>query len=342
LADEKKHGWFTLSRSLLHNKLWLSDRFTKGQAWIDLIGLAMFRKGEINVRGSQVAIERGQVGYSQEELGRRWKWSRNKVKRFLNYLENEHQIEQHNEHVNKYLKTVITITNYDHYQEGEHLETQLNTRQTDGRQTADDTVYNKEDNEDKENKVINAPKSSSRKRQKPKPVQDNPPSFKETLAYCDEQDFFPEFINPKELWDFYFLDKEESQRWTYKDGKPVMNWKSLYRNIHNSNKKLNKVVGLTNTSNIRDGSNSLTALQDGTRAVPIHLQPKRVGHPDDPIQRNEDFAPVEQVVFADDDSVYVRRGQKWFDAVDNLVHPTLYGNEGHSQYNCIKRVGANT
>ncbi len=242
MTEDKKHGWFTLSRELLQDKHWLAERFTKGQAWVDLIGLAMFKQGMISVRGTLINVNRGQVGYSQEQLGRRWKWSRSKVKRFLNYLENELQIEQHNEKINKYLKTIITITNYDLYQEGGQLDEQLDEHQTNIKRTADDTVYNKEDNEDKENNSINAPKSSTRKNTKPKPVNLNPPRKEDTIDYCNEQGFNPDYIDPHELWDFYVTDKAEAFQWTYKDGKPVMNWKSLYRNIHNSNKKNGKKV----------------------------------------------------------------------------------------------------
>ncbi len=256
MTNDKKYGWFTLSRELLHDKFWKAERFTKGQAWVDLIGLAMFKQGMIDVRGTLINVNRGQVGYSQEQLGRRWKWSRSKVKRFLNYLESVHQIEQHNEKINKYLKTIITITNYDLYQEGGQLDEQLDERQTNIKRTADDTVYNKEDNENNENNN-NAPSSQKVKRQKPKPIYLNPPDFMETCVYCDDQGFSPDYIDPKELWDFYVTDKPEDQRWTYKDGKPVMNWKSLYRNIHNSNKKQGKKVnaGFVNEQNQGEGYN---------------------------------------------------------------------------------------
>ncbi len=248
MAEPKKHGWFTLSRELLNDKMWLAERFSKGQAWADLIGLAMFKDGEIEVRGCLINIDRGQVGYSQESLAKRWKWSRNKVKRFLNYLETAQQITQHNEHINKYLKTVITITNYDLYQEGGQLQEQLGRRLRDISETADDTVLNKENKENKENNSINAPKSSKRKKGKPTGVRDNPPTKHETCVFCDEQGFKPDWIDPDELWDFYVTDKADNLKWTYKDGKDVMNWKSLYRNIHNSNRKQGKKVNAMQTT----------------------------------------------------------------------------------------------
>ncbi len=326
MAEPKKHGWFTLSRELLNDKMWLAERFSKGQAWADLIGLAMFKAGEIEVRGCLINIERGQVGYSQESLAKRWKWSRNKVKRFLNYLETAHQITQHNEHINKYLKTVITITNYDLYQEGGQLQEQLERRLRDNSETSDDTVLNNDNKENKENNSINAPKSPKRKAKKAQPVADNPPEFMETCVFCDEQSFSPDYIDPKELWDFYVTDKDQGREWTYKDGKPILNWKSLYRNIHNSNKKNNKKV---NAGYVQDqGKNPSEGYgrmgEDYVQQAEV-FPPNR--HPDDPIARHEAMADVEEVVTSEKGNVYVRRGTEWFDHRDARLHPAYYDPE---------------
>ena len=68
-------GWVSIHRKLTNSDLWLSEKFTKGQAWIDLILLANHKKSVINIRGSQVVVERGEVGWSEEALASRWKWS---------------------------------------------------------------------------------------------------------------------------------------------------------------------------------------------------------------------------------------------------------------------------
>lgn len=112
------HGWFSIRRSLLSSPLWLSERFTRAQAWIDLIGLANHSEGFIRVRESRVPILRGQLGWSQVTLASRWDWSRNRVRSFLNELEEEGKIEQQNNS----LTTIISIVNYDHYQKIEQRE----------------------------------------------------------------------------------------------------------------------------------------------------------------------------------------------------------------------------
>ena len=53
------------------------------------------------------------LAWSVKGLADRWGWSRSKVTRFLKLLENEHQIE----HQTNTITTLITIINYDKYQD---------------------------------------------------------------------------------------------------------------------------------------------------------------------------------------------------------------------------------
>lgn len=68
-------GWVSIYRKFLSSQMWLSEPFTRGQAWIDLIGLANHEEGFIRVRGIKVTLKRGQVGWSEVKLAERWKWS---------------------------------------------------------------------------------------------------------------------------------------------------------------------------------------------------------------------------------------------------------------------------
>jgi hypothetical protein len=131
-------GWIKLHRKILDNNLWRSEPFTRGQAWVDLILLANHKNSFFYKRGNRVNVDRGQVGRSQVELADRWSWSRGKVKRFLNELENEQQIEQQKTSVTQ----ILTIVNYEKYQEnGQQTEQQTGSRRAaDGQQT--DTYKN--------------------------------------------------------------------------------------------------------------------------------------------------------------------------------------------------------
>ena len=117
----KEKGYVQLHRKLFDNPLWLSEKFTKAQAWVDLFANANHKDNFINIRGNIVEIHRGQLGWSEVAMSLRWCWSKNKVNRFLKWLKMKQQIEIRQD---RYITTIITILNYDKYQ----------------RRTADDTA----------------------------------------------------------------------------------------------------------------------------------------------------------------------------------------------------------
>ena len=45
--ENYKTGWISLYRSILNNDFWLSEKFTRGQAWVDLLLLAKYKEGFI-------------------------------------------------------------------------------------------------------------------------------------------------------------------------------------------------------------------------------------------------------------------------------------------------------
>ncbi|MDE2106835.1 MAG: hypothetical protein KGL39_56995 [Patescibacteria group bacterium] len=105
-------GYFSIERDLLSHEMWLRDPFSRGQAWVDLIGLANHKAGYIRLGGLRVDILRGQCGWSEVRLAQRWKWSRGKVRRFLDELEMDQMITTKT----AIRTTIITICNYDKYQ----------------------------------------------------------------------------------------------------------------------------------------------------------------------------------------------------------------------------------
>lgn len=136
-------GWFKIHRQLLESPFWTCEPFTRGQAWIDLIGLTNHADNFFYCRGIKVDVKRGQCGWSEVALSQRWKWSRSKLRKFLNDLEKEQQIKQHKNNVNQ----LITLVNYEIYQEKEQqTEQQKDSRKTTERQQKD---TNKNDNNEK-------------------------------------------------------------------------------------------------------------------------------------------------------------------------------------------------
>lgn len=107
-------GYVKLWRKIQKSSLWTQEKFTRGQAWIDLILLANHKPGYVRIRGIKINIARSQMAYSELTLADRWKWSRGKVRRFLKELSSNpvQQIVQQKSN----LTTLISILNYEQYQ----------------------------------------------------------------------------------------------------------------------------------------------------------------------------------------------------------------------------------
>jgi hypothetical protein len=145
-------GWIRLHRKMTDNPLWTCEKFTRGQAWIDLLLLANHTDNYFYLREHKIIVKRGQVGYSQLALSERWKWSRSKVKKFLNDLEKEQQIKQQ---ISK-STSVITIVNYEIYQQKEQQDAQQQDNSKTTEKQQQDTNKNvKEGKESKESKEEN-------------------------------------------------------------------------------------------------------------------------------------------------------------------------------------------
>lgn len=117
---ENSDGWIKLHRSIMDTPEWLAEPFTRAQAWVDLLLLANHTTGYIRRRGILVAIDRGCVGYSEEQLADRWQWSRGKVRRFFSELMRlsriSHKISEKTVQKNSTVSSLIYIINYDRYQ----------------------------------------------------------------------------------------------------------------------------------------------------------------------------------------------------------------------------------
>lgn len=138
-------GWIKIYREIEEWSLWFDESFTYGQAWIDLLLLANHKDGTVNIRGNIIPVKRGQVCRSEEYLAKRWRWSRNKLRRYLRMLKMRQQIEQQ--------KTIaislITIINYSKYQENDT--TDETTEGTTERRQKDDRRYTYKNDKKKKN-----------------------------------------------------------------------------------------------------------------------------------------------------------------------------------------------
>jgi len=105
-------GYIYLHRQITDNDMWTSEKFTRAQAWVDLLLLATHKKTTLFIRGIEVALKPGELCWAQKSLAKRWKWSDKKVKGYLDLLQREGQID--------YSTTqnigVVKIKNWERYQ----------------------------------------------------------------------------------------------------------------------------------------------------------------------------------------------------------------------------------
>lgn len=197
-------GWIKLHRELIVSDLWLSEPFTRGQAWVDLISIANYEEGSITIRGNRIGVARGQVGWSQDKLAQRWQWSRGKTGRFLDDLQNDHRIVQQTVRQTNIRFSLISICNYEKYQ---------NKRATDD--TTDDTQNGTTDGaliRSKEVKNINTHYVRTKIFQKP--------TLEELSEYCRERG---NTISPAQFFDHY-----EAKGWMLGNTK-MKDWKAAVR-----------------------------------------------------------------------------------------------------------------
>lgn len=122
-------GFFKIDRQIFDHWLWEDKPFSKGQAWVDLVGLANYEDGKTPYKGKIISCKRGTVYRSISFLAERWGWSRDKTRNFLNLLESDGMV------IVKATKhqTTITLVNYGKFQDKPATDSPTNRQQTDNK-----------------------------------------------------------------------------------------------------------------------------------------------------------------------------------------------------------------
>jgi hypothetical protein len=109
-------GWIKLHRKIWEHEFFQEKRkFSKFEAWIDLILQANYFDNKFLLGNEVVLVARGSFVTSIRKLSKRWSWSNSKVKAFLSLLESQQMVVQKSDTK----KTVLTIENYELYQSDE-------------------------------------------------------------------------------------------------------------------------------------------------------------------------------------------------------------------------------
>ena len=147
-------GWISIHRKIQEHAIWdSSEPFDKRSAWIDLILLANHEDRKI-LHGLKVEeVKRGSKITSLRKLSTRWKWSINKVKRFLELLQELDMISYKSDSK----KTTYTIVKYNVYQNEDISKRNTNGTPTENKRESNENqteTNNNDNNANNDNKDI--------------------------------------------------------------------------------------------------------------------------------------------------------------------------------------------
>ena len=149
--ENKDKGYISLYRSIQEHYLYPNHRtFTEFEAWVDMLLLANHKDADILIGMQKVKIGRGEFLTSELKLSLRWMWGRDRVRNFLKLLMSDGMISKKSS--SKF--TMITICNYDGYQNSPTAKQQQGNNKATTRQQQDDTNNNdnNDNNDNNENK----------------------------------------------------------------------------------------------------------------------------------------------------------------------------------------------
>ena len=139
-------GWVSIYRKIFQNPiLEPKGKFTKMEAWLYLLCRANHSDGKVVIKENLCRFKRGQVITSQQKLMATFKWGNTKVINFLKLLQEDEMIELKTTG----LGTMITICNYDTYQDNQNQ----NKVQTKSSQSAGKVKTNTMNKKNKKNNV---------------------------------------------------------------------------------------------------------------------------------------------------------------------------------------------
>lgn len=141
-------GYIPLSRRFFEHELWLEPRvFSRAEAFADLLRRVRFEANTstILVGAQSIDLHRGEVAVSLRYLASQWQWSKNKVDKFLKYLEKQGMIEKRTAIGTS--QTIVRLCNFDKYNPICEKSGHVKGQQRDSR----GTILNKDN---KENNII--------------------------------------------------------------------------------------------------------------------------------------------------------------------------------------------
>lgn len=119
-------GWISLHRQIMSHWLYPSNesrKFTRYEAWLDLLLFATHKEIETMVQGKLEKVQRGCFVSSELQLSLKWSWDRKTVKKFLAELKKYDMISCSKINTkNAKSCTMYKINNYEDFQDNSSQE----------------------------------------------------------------------------------------------------------------------------------------------------------------------------------------------------------------------------
>ena len=209
----KNNGWVKIYRDLLDNPTVMKDSDHLA-VWVWLLLHATSKKKAVFFGGEKIYLKPGELTTGRKIIARELLISQSKVQRILKSFENEHQIEQRTD----YQCRLISIVNWDKYQQSE----QRNEQRVNSEWTASEQRVNTKQ-EGKEGK---------NERNKGKPPT---PSFEEVCDYVHSMNYE---MDPEAFYDYY-----QDTNWTRKNGMHIKDWQAAVRSWERREKRYREEHG---------------------------------------------------------------------------------------------------
>ena len=218
--DDDNKTYIKLYRKITDNAIFLELPYDRWHAFEFLILKARRFPTVTILKGKPIKLEVGQLICGEDKLASKWGWSRGKVKRYLDMLENLGMIKKNGTPYG----TLITIENYTKYQgECSYSDTPLGTSDGTSLDTSDDTS----DGTHKKNvkNVKNVKKVKKDIYISPRNI--IPPTLEMVSRYCTERN---NGVDPQKFIDWY-----EARGWQV--GKVKMkDWQAAVRTWEKNDK----------------------------------------------------------------------------------------------------------
>jgi len=197
-------GYIKVYRSLF--KHWISQRKDYFFAWIWIVSHANYKDNKILINGKLEEVKRGELITSRNSIARAVGMTEDKVRHFLELLENDQMITR--KPATKFTK--LYICNYDIYQAQSPTEPQ----QTPSKPPAN-PQHSPTDNNSKEGK---------RKKRNIGSKKFTPPTKDEVISFFVENGYKKDIAI--QAWNYY-----EDGNWHDSNDKPVKRWKQKMRGV---------------------------------------------------------------------------------------------------------------